>query len=298
MELPIPSRRAKLEGLFQTNKNIYLSISIIIALFFVDLFKYCTFFCYFTYFGNTFRLKGFFMSDIFDRILKVRTSLQLNQKEFSEKLSISFRNLQNYETGKTENIPHTFILNLVEKFQINPYWLLFGEGQMVDLYYSIEIPTKSKVLFLESFKISQNPNELDETLKEFLLSKSLKKLDLILRSNKFWDKILFNRLDSLNFKRILTRSLHDAKNVFNTETLSVETAKVLLKKIIQEYEIRLYKDTLNNAITTKTKSKLIQWIDEEFDDITCFILLSDFDNSINAIKSTLNTIDQLTINLN
>lgn len=187
---------------------------------------------------------------------------------------------------------------MVKNYSVNPNWLLVGNGEIFDHLQNIEIPQKTKILFLESFRISNESNELDEYLKDFLLSKSLKKLDCITRSNKFWDKLLLNRLESLNFKRILTRALSDSKKSFHNEILSPNSAKQLLLKIIQDYEIRLYKDTIHNAITEKTKNKLIDWLEDEFDDISCFIILSDFDNSINAIKSTLNTIDQLTINLN
>jgi transcriptional regulator with XRE-family HTH domain len=239
------------------------------------------------------------MSSIFERILKVRTSLNLNQKEFAEKLSISFRNLQNYETGKTENIPHTFIHSLYDVLHVNLYWLFTGLGQMFETIQIEEIPEKTKILFEEAIKTSEfNPYTLDEVLIKYILTNYLGKIKEINRSEGFWNQLILNRWQNIGYLRVLTRALIAAKEKYKSEVFSVNNAKIFLEKIIKDYEIRLFKDTINNVITEKTRQELLKWIDQELDNIACFVMLSDFDGAVAAIKETLDKVDQLTIKLN
>lgn len=60
-----------------------------------------------------------------DRLKIVRGDI--SQKEFGEKFNITPNTLRRYETGV--NPPTTdFILDVCEKYKINPIWLLLGEG--------------------------------------------------------------------------------------------------------------------------------------------------------------------------
>lgn len=66
---------------------------------------------------------------IYQRVLLVRQELNLSQKDFADKTGVSRRNLQNYELGNTENIPHGFLEKLA-RLGISPEWLIFGTGTM------------------------------------------------------------------------------------------------------------------------------------------------------------------------
>jgi len=63
------------------------------------------------------------LENISQKIILIRAQLNLSQKEFAEKLNISFRNLQNYESGATSTIPHPVIASLIKVFNVNPSWL-------------------------------------------------------------------------------------------------------------------------------------------------------------------------------
>jgi len=69
------------------------------------------------------------MGSIGKRIRELRHILKMTQSEFSERLGISYRTLQRWESGEFP-IPER-MLKLIEKtFNVNPQWLLEGEGEI------------------------------------------------------------------------------------------------------------------------------------------------------------------------
>lgn len=221
-----------------------------------------------------------------------------SQKEFSEILEIPFRTLQSYEQNKV-SIPHTFLLKLIDKFNISVDWLLTGRGEMVDMFASNDVPNRTKSYFLEAIKVSEcNPQEIDSVLAKYILSKYLQPLKEIRNSQGLWDRIFFNRFQNIGYMRILTRALIEAKETYKDEVFTVENSKKILKQIVSDYELRLGKDKINNLISERTRQELLTWIDEELNDIACLVVLSDLDIAITAIKETLDKIDQISIKLN
>ncbi|RBQ27611.1 hypothetical protein CRU92_00905 [Arcobacter sp. FW59] len=68
---------------------------------------------------------------IFKRIKEVRKSLGFkNQRDFAQTLSISLKTYQNYENGKVNAIPHTFIQKLNIEYKVCIVWLVTGQGVM------------------------------------------------------------------------------------------------------------------------------------------------------------------------
>ena len=64
-----------------------------------------------------------------DRLKAVRKSLRLKQKEFAERLKISGPALSEIESGKYKP-GHDFFIKIAKEFEVNLYYLLFGEGDM------------------------------------------------------------------------------------------------------------------------------------------------------------------------
>ncbi|MCP5048674.1 MAG: helix-turn-helix transcriptional regulator [bacterium] len=63
------------------------------------------------------------------RIRQVRKQLGLVQTQFGHRMGISKSSVINYETGK--RIPDAlFLIRLLERFDINPKWLMLGIGNM------------------------------------------------------------------------------------------------------------------------------------------------------------------------
>jgi len=66
---------------------------------------------------------------MWERIARIRKILNLSQKEFASRISISQAALSQLESGKTSLSIGT-VYKLVEVFGINTDWLLFGEGHI------------------------------------------------------------------------------------------------------------------------------------------------------------------------
>ena len=68
---------------------------------------------------------------IASRIRAVRESLDLTQKQLAQRLNISGPTLSEFENGK---LPPNFdfIYNIYREFNVNLYYLLYGEGEMFE----------------------------------------------------------------------------------------------------------------------------------------------------------------------
>ena len=65
-----------------------------------------------------------------ERVAIVRSHLGLSQTVMAERVGLSLRAYQNYERGERE-IPVVLVHALYQAFQIDPVWLLTGEGSMI-----------------------------------------------------------------------------------------------------------------------------------------------------------------------
>lgn len=64
-----------------------------------------------------------------ERLKSIRVQLGLSRKAFAEDIGINERSLVNYESGE-RTIPTNVVTALYEKLNINPVWLLTGQGDM------------------------------------------------------------------------------------------------------------------------------------------------------------------------
>ncbi len=63
------------------------------------------------------------------RIRQIRKELNLKQKDFAERLKISGPSLSEIETGKYKP-GYDFLVKITSEFNVNLYYILFGEGEM------------------------------------------------------------------------------------------------------------------------------------------------------------------------
>jgi len=68
-------------------------------------------------------------NDIASRVTEIRKALKLKQKDFATRLKVSGPSLSEIEKGKYKP-SHDFLYNASREFNINLYYLLFGEGEM------------------------------------------------------------------------------------------------------------------------------------------------------------------------
>lgn len=92
---------------------------------------------------------------MYKRIIELRKSLNLSQKEFAEKIGLKQGSLSDLETGKAKIVDRVVIL-ICSQFNVNEEWLRFGKGEMFQ---------KDKKL-KEFFEIFENINPV---LQEFLI---------------------------------------------------------------------------------------------------------------------------------
>ena len=100
-------------------------------------------------------------AEIKDRIKKVRTALNVSQREFAKRIFISQTLLGAIELGSRKVNDRTIQL-ITTEFKVNRDWLLSGKGAM----FSSPPPDLQLEKLLEIFK------QLDQPLKDYLLDQS------------------------------------------------------------------------------------------------------------------------------
>ena len=93
-----------------------------------------------------------------DRLIKIRDSLGLTQKEFSKGVFVSQTYYSNIENGN-KKINDRVIALIVSQYGINRDYLLFGKGEM----FSKDLPDIHLSQLLEIF------NQLEKPFKEYII---------------------------------------------------------------------------------------------------------------------------------
>jgi len=96
-----------------------------------------------------------------DRVIKIRTALNVSQREFAKHIFISQTLLGAIELGK-RNINERTIQLITAEFKVNREWLLTGKGEM----FVSPPPDLQLEKLLDIFK------QLDKPLRDYLLDQS------------------------------------------------------------------------------------------------------------------------------
>jgi transcriptional regulator with XRE-family HTH domain len=132
------------------------------------------------------------ITQIGNRIKQTRKALNLKQKDFAQELNISVSSLSEIETGKYK-AGVEFLSSLSKKFNVNLYFVLFGEG---DMFIS---PTASSYTRASKFAVNLDDVrdflyhfERSSILQYFILNqyktRMMKEGDLILREIEALEK--------------------------------------------------------------------------------------------------------------
>ena len=95
-------------------------------------------------------LHATFVMDLRERIRTIRKKLGLTQMEFAEKLSKSWRTIQDWEAGK-RNIPEPELRLISQTFGVSYEWLKTGQGEIFEKKPSIE-----DIIAAEQRRIKEN----------------------------------------------------------------------------------------------------------------------------------------------
>jgi len=60
------------------------------------------------------------------RLVEARVRKGLSQPQLANQIGVSWRVLQNWETGKTD-VPFRFVPDLCEALDVSVHWLMFGK---------------------------------------------------------------------------------------------------------------------------------------------------------------------------
>lgn len=90
-----------------------------------------------------------------ERLIEIRKSLNMLQKDFAHSLGMAQTSLSTIETGNSP-VRETLIVALCSKFNVNEQWLRTGEGEMFN---------NLEKNYNEFFNLYQ---QFDPTLQEFL----------------------------------------------------------------------------------------------------------------------------------
>ena len=121
--------------------------------------------------------KGYFLKD---RLKKIRTTLGYNQQDFASMLDIEVNTYRGYEY-KTKNFPNSFLLRLMEVFNVSLDYLFSGQGSM----------------FVENNKNSLSLNCMEVSTKDFG-----KRYTKILAENNITD-VEFSKITGISCGRLM-----------------------------------------------------------------------------------------------
>ena len=102
------------------------------------------------------------MSDLINRVIKVRTDAQMSQAKFAEMLNLDRSTISMYESGK-RGFSRRTLSDICEKFNVNPEWLETGKGEP---YNDTKAPT------IKLLKAEYNLDDLDIQIIETYLELS------------------------------------------------------------------------------------------------------------------------------
>ena len=116
---------------------------------------------------------GDMAEEVRERIKKVRTALNVSQRDFAKRVFISHALLGEIELGN-RNINDRTIQLITTEFKVNREWLLTGKGEM----FSAAPPDLQLEKLLEIFA------QLDKPLRSYLLEQSRGLLKIQKESNR------------------------------------------------------------------------------------------------------------------
>lgn len=236
-----------------------------------------------------------------DRIEKIRLEKRFSWKEFSDKIHIPLKNLQNYSSGKSENIPHTVLLAFYKKLMINANWLLTGDGEMHFYNDRIDLNThEMSDILRNTINLAEKSNEIEDfkshmrdlfekySITAILLPKlkSLKGVD-------FFGKLLESFTGRGERMTLLFIEFLDRQEIISLSSSSQDSAKQDLLTILNNFTINRTKKAANFSLLWESdKINLENWIEKNLDNLDCYVILLNADAIRVELKNELNFLNK------
>lgn len=102
------------------------------------------------------------MNSIGKRLKGTRLEQGLNQKVVADVAGVTNAAVSKWETNGGESMSAVVALRLSQRLNVNPFWLIFGDGQPTDEVHMPEISTEAQAL---ARRIDHLPDELKTALR-------------------------------------------------------------------------------------------------------------------------------------
>lgn len=188
------------------------------------------------------------------KVLKIRETLGLSQKEFAEKIDIPQTTLSAYESDK--RVPSIEFIQKLTNIGVSPLFLLYNKGEPFDYKFD---------QFLESYSIDRNNDVVPEYIEDYIVIylKKVRKISLHITN------ILIPTSKNLTGD-FIANSLKQNQIVENEiKNLKIKNAKNILKNILKKRRLQ-WKDT------EIKRSVVLGEIDNDFSDLEIFVLLKNY----------------------
>lgn len=209
--------------------------------------------------------------EILDRIKFV--SKCTNYDELADFLKISRSAIDGWVRRKI--IPEKNILKICQQTGKSLEWIL-GEEKNEEIYFSNELEKKIKIL--RSYK-------KDWEILDFLDSEIFEIIILEKTEFKKTKSLIFSLIGSgwnrINNLRILVRSI---KKAFDS---SEKTAKNIILEGIRNYEL-VSSEKLFEIMSEENKKNVFDWVEQDFSEDECSIIISDIERFEDVIKNLEN----------
>lgn len=111
-----------------------------------------------------------------EKLKKIREVLQINQKDFAEKLNITQVSISRYESGhRIADI--NFAKKLIDIFNVNPVWLFLDIGKPISDIEDFSLSDEN-LSILKDLQLLLTEQELNEKLDSLLIETILKKFEV------------------------------------------------------------------------------------------------------------------------
>lgn len=92
-----------------------------------------------------------------EQIILLIKKLGTSKKEFAGKIEISTGNLSDLISGRIKSLSHEAIVRIAKEFNVDPLWLLTGEGEMFLSRKEVARDARTEDAFEVARKVVQNP---------------------------------------------------------------------------------------------------------------------------------------------
>lgn len=223
------------------------------------------------------------------KIADLRAGIKFTQADFADKLGISQASLSNYEKG-TRTPDVQFIYRLFNTFSVNPMWFFHNDESMDQEIYTMFNTA------VEKSKEYKTTNILRDNINNYIDDeKAIKTFSSKLRSIKGIDFI--SKLAEATHGRgermsvILYKFLDHIEKTFSTNDLQNVT-KADFINMLKNFKIT---GVHSHLFSENDKKRLIDWVNDEVDDVECYMILSNISIISNVVKSELNVLNKFTV---